>query len=272
MGKDPGDLSAERAEAERHYADFRRRRDDGEALDLSGVCASYPELAPELRALDQQWRYLQELLPSAVPAVMPPDALSSVVRAQESSTVPRQLGDYRILRDIGRGGMGVVYEAEEITLGRHVALKVLPAQAMLDGRVLERFRREAQAAGRLHHPNIVPVFGVGEHEGVPFYTMQFIEGDSLDKVIHKSRQLREAQDQPPSTNSSSGTDSSAERFRSLARLGLQVAEALAYAHGEGVVHRDIKPSNLILDPSGTVWVTESSSSTAVSPRTSIVIV
>ena len=170
MGSDPGDLSVERAEAERHYADFRRRLDDGETLDLNDVCASHPELASELRALDQRWKYLQDLLPSAVPAVVRPDALSPVVRAHESSTVPRQLGDYRILRDIGRGGMGVVYEAEEITLGRHVALKVLPAQAMLDGRVLERFRREAQAAGRLHHPNIVPVFGVGEHEGVRVIT------------------------------------------------------------------------------------------------------
>ena len=128
---------------------------------------------------------------------MPPDAPSSVGREHDSSTLPWQLGDYRILRKIGRGGMGIVYEAEESTLGRHVALKILPNQAMLDRQVLERFQREAQAAGRLHHPNIVPVFGVGAHEGVPFYTMQFVEGESLDKVIHGMRRQRETE--PTST-------------------------------------------------------------------------
>src|SRR5205085_8465057 len=91
-----------------------------------------------------------------------------------------RLGDYRILREVGRGGMGVVYEAEQESLGRHVALKVLPASALLNATYLERFRREAKAAARLHHTNIVPVFGVGEAEGVPFYAMQFIHGEGLD--------------------------------------------------------------------------------------------
>src|SRR5260370_4317384 len=89
---------------------------------------------------------------------------------------PERLGEYRILREVGRGGMGVVYEAEQESLGRHVALKVLPSSARMNPTYLERFRREAKAAAQLHHTNIVPVFGVGAAEGMHFYAMQFIRG------------------------------------------------------------------------------------------------
>src|SRR5205814_322053 len=102
-----------------------------------------------------------------------------------------RLGDYRILREVGRGGMGVVYEAEQLSLGRRVALKVLPAHALSGAQRLERFRREAKAAAKLHHTNIVPVFGVGEADGVHFYAMQFIRGEGLDKVLHDVRRLRQ---------------------------------------------------------------------------------
>jgi hypothetical protein len=112
-----------------------------------------------------------------------------------SEAVPslRQLGDYQILREIGRGGMGVVYEAQQLSLGRHVALKVLPSHALLDPRHLGRFRREARSAARLHHTNIVPVFGVGEQDGLHYYVMQFIPGLGLDTVLDELRRLR----QPP---------------------------------------------------------------------------
>ena len=100
---------------------------------------------------------------------------------------PRVLGDYRILREIGRGGMGVVYEAEQRSLNRRVALKVLPMAAALDARQFQRFQLEAQAAACLHHNNIVPVFAVGTEGGVPFYAMQYIEGRSLAEVIHELR-------------------------------------------------------------------------------------
>src|SRR5262249_25791728 len=86
----------------------------------------------------------------------------------------RQLGDYQILREVGRGGMGVVYEAQQLSLGRHVAIKVLPSHALLDPRQLGRFQREARSAAKLHHTNIVPVFGVGEQDGLHYYVMQFI--------------------------------------------------------------------------------------------------
>src|SRR5262249_55997332 len=98
--------------------------------------------------------------------------------------VPPQLGEYRLLREVGRGGMGVVYEAWQEALGRHVALKVLPFNSLAGPERLERFRREARAAARLHHTNIVPVFGVGEHQRIHYYPMQFIPPQSLDALPH----------------------------------------------------------------------------------------
>src|SRR5271166_5777505 len=112
----------------------------------------------------------------------------------ESSTPTREplerLGDYRILREVGRGGMGVVYEAEQISLGRRVALKVLPGHVTGDRKALERFHREAKSAARLHHTIIVPVFEVGREHDVSFYAMQLIQGQGLEQVIDELRRLR----------------------------------------------------------------------------------
>ncbi|TWT44876.1 Serine/threonine-protein kinase PrkC [Phycisphaerae bacterium RAS1] len=148
----------------------------------------------------------------------------------------RTLGDFRILREIGRGGMGVVYEAVQISLKRHVALKVLPASALLSGGAPERFRREAATAARLHHTNIVPVHASGVEDGVEYYAMQYIEGGSLASHLEWLRKSAA----PP------GRD----YFECVARWGMQAAEALAYAHANGAIHRDIKPSNLLLDRRG----------------------
>jgi WD40 repeat protein/tetratricopeptide (TPR) repeat protein len=159
----------------------------------------------------------------------------------EMPAVSGTWGEFRIVREIGRGGMGLVCEAFQDSLNRHVALKFLPEHGNLS-----RFRREAQAAGRLHHTNIVPVFGVGEHLGRHFYVMQYIAGRGLDAVL-KERAAAAA-----------GTGRSRARpdAREAARIGAQVAGALAYAHGQGVIHRDIKPSNLLLDDQGAVWITD----------------
>src|SRR5262249_704111 len=106
---------------------------------------------------------------------------------QAAQAEPHELGDFRILREIGRGGMGIVYEAEQISLGRRVALKVLPFAATLDARQSQRFQNEARAAAQLHHTNIVPVYAVGCERGVHFYAMQYIEGHGLADVISELR-------------------------------------------------------------------------------------
>src|SRR5437870_5280190 len=111
-------------------------------------------------------------------------------KASAAAAILQQLGDYQILREVGRGGMGVVYEAQQLSLGRHVAIKVLPSHALLDPRQLGRFQREARSAAKLHHTNIVPVFGVGEQDGLHYYVMQFIQGLGLDTVLDELRRLR----------------------------------------------------------------------------------
>lgn len=188
-----------------------------------------------------------------------------------------QLGDFLIKHEIGRGGMGVVYVAEQISLGRRVALKTLPFAAVMNQRQVARFKNEAQAAAGLHHPNIVPVHSVGCERGVHYFSMQWIEGQSLEQAIAQLRAEQQGETMPPNaaapSTARSRTRSTVEttvvnhittyksiRSRqfahSAARIGQQVAQALHYAHENGVIHRDIKPSNLLLDADGRVWVTD----------------
>jgi serine/threonine protein kinase len=160
------------------------------------------------------------------------------------------LGDFRLLREVGRGGMGIVYEAEQVSLGRRVALKVLPLAAGMDSRQLQRFKNEAQAAALLHHPNVVPVYAVGCERETYYYAMQFIEGPSLAAWAEGLRRPRQGRPAEPSP-------SRGEPFvRSIAELGWKAGAALEYAHQQGIVHRDIKPGNLLLDGRGELWVTD----------------
>jgi serine/threonine protein kinase len=187
-------------------------------------------------------------------------------------------GDFRLLREVGRGGMGVVYEAEQISLGRRVALKVLPFAATLNARQLQRFKNEAQAAACLHHTNIVPVFGIGCEHGIHYYSMQYIDGQTLAAVIaelqkdprpetddrngrtdlksvprehEKSASTIDDREHPTRFSilgpRSSVLDPRSSFFKMAAGLGIQAAEALDHAHQLGVVHRDIKPANLLLE-------------------------
>lgn len=156
-----------------------------------------------------------------------------------------RLGDFRIERELGRGGMGVVFEAVQESLGRRVALKVLPRASLLTGNQLARFQQEAQIAARLHHTNIVPVYGSGESDGYHWYAMQYIAGQSLD-------QWRAAQQERPPQ----GAGAWAGRARFVARVGAAAASALHSAHGQGTLHRDIKPGNFLLDAQDELWVTD----------------
>ena len=153
--------------------------------------------------------------------------------------------------------MGVVYEAEEERLSRRVALKVLPTSLLTQSKQIQRFEREARAAARLHHTNIVPVFGVGEERGYYYYFMQFIEGKSLATILREQSQASENRSALSRRHRPSrAADTKIDGYRRVAQIGLQVAEALDHAHRQGILHRDIKPSNLIQDEKGVVWVAD----------------
>jgi len=173
------------------------------------------------------------------------------------------LGDYRFVREIGRGGMGVVYEAEQLSLGRRVALKILPFAAALDPKQIQRFQNEARAAAWLRHPHIVAVHGVGCERGVHYYAMDYIEGRTLADVIHGLRQSTGLETAAPSRSTqpiagleTEASTSTSTYFRTAAALAAQAADALSHAHEQGIVHRDIKPANLLVDQRGAIWVTD----------------
>src|ERR1700689_62473 len=146
--------------------------------------------------------------------------------------IGQTVSHYRILGKLGGGGMGVVYEAEDLKLGRHVALKFIPDNLTGDPKALERFEREARAASQLNHPNICTIHSIEENNGHPFIVMEKLEGQSL-----KRRFTGQARDLEP-----------------ILDISIQVAEALAASHAKGIVHRDIKPANIFLTPSGQVKV------------------
>ena len=178
--------NSERDPVEMLAEEFVERHRRGERPSLTEYVNRRPDRADAIRELFPALIVMEELKPGDK---LVPDSDATVGVAKEQ--IPHQLGDYRILREVGRGGMGLVYEAEQVSLGRHVALKVLPALGLMNPTYLERFRREAKAAAKLHHTNIVPVFGVGDADGVHFYAMQFIRGEPLDKVLHDLRRLRQ---------------------------------------------------------------------------------
>jgi hypothetical protein len=170
------------SEVIRILEEYLEELEAGARLNPEEVAARCPELAEPLRACLASLAFLQD----AAQSLRGPGQPGLPAAADNLAELGR-LGDFRLVREVGRGGMGVVYEAEQISLGRRVALKVLPFAAALDARQLQRFKNEAQAAACLHHTNIVPVFGVGCERGVHFYAMQFIEGHTLAAVIAQLR-------------------------------------------------------------------------------------
>jgi serine/threonine protein kinase len=161
--------------------EFLERYRRGERPSVGDYTRRHPEMAEPIRRLLRALMLMEDVRPGPEPAA---DGLS------RTEAPPQRLGEYRIIREIGRGGMGVVYEAEQLSLGRRVALKVLPTGAEEELPQVQRFRREARAAARLHHTNIVPVFGVGEDNGTFYYVMQYIEGRPLNQVLAELRRIR----------------------------------------------------------------------------------
>lgn len=295
----------------------------GETPGVQSYSARYPELAEDIEDLLSSIALMEQL------GRCESDHREQLNALARRNPAIERLGDFDVVREIGRGGMGVVYEAVDRTLQRKVALKVLNDSALASQRQIDRFRRESKLAAQLHHTNIVSVYGVGEEDGRHFYAMQFVDGVSLHEIIDVMRRrpgsidgttlesragsanaidaaaalrrVRLSDSRNPETNARQGTTDSLQRsssslsgtgtvgtqhaaapdagardpaqlttkteegpdialgqdhWRTVARIGVQVADALHYAHGHGILHRDIKPANLLLDAHGTVWVAD----------------
>ena len=329
------DFDPERNPVEVLADEFSSRLRQGECPSVTEYVEKYPDLANEINDVFPSIALMEQL---GRKEQIDRNVAKSQAAFQE---IPVEtLGDYRLVKEIGRGGMGVVYEAVQESLGRRVALKILNSNLVSSPKQLQRFHREAQAAARLHHNNIVPVFGVGDQDGLHYYVMQIIDGVGLDEVLGELRRSRDdvgrssrPTDEHPSSmsavaaahalrsgslakprqpgssdhhwqasNSSSKVaelsasgighcdteeirggsvdsettaDTETERpsetnvklekasprlsevyWSSAARIGVQLADALHYAHSQRVLHRDIKPSNLLLDQRGNIWITD----------------
>lgn len=342
MTHPPTQYDPERHDPERHpfeiLADeFTERCRRGEHPTVEEYALRHPEHADQINRLFPSIMMIEQL-----GQVEHTDRRSAQTDAHRSHRTVERLGDYRIIQEIGRGGMGIVYEAVQESLGRRVAIKVLARQALLDQKHLRRFDREARTAAALHHTNIVPVFGVGAQNGYHYYVMQLIRGIGLDEVIAEFNRIGFDKGETKGTRSQDALDKGRashvnsvvrslhggtyfrprkpdlaeddeqlmdlgraprgsathtelantkadlinakdtsvdgnteaapeakqttpeeplrelgdDYWHSVATIGLQVSDALYYAHSQGTLHRDIKPANLLLDTEGIVWIAD----------------
>ncbi len=238
--------------------EFSERGRRGENPSIDTYIERYPDLAEGIRELFpivaalEQWKSDRE-------SELLRDHLPDQFNIQ-------QLGDCRIVREIGRGGMGVVFEGLQGALERRVAVKLLPWRiSMVPGRQ-ERFEQEARTIAKLGHANIVPIYSFGRHDDYAYYVMQYIESVGLNRIIERlaetqllwfSQEIAAARERPADAPAGQGQGGIRhDSWKMLARMVLQVAQALRHAHGQGVLHNDVKPANLLIDAAGRVWVTD----------------
>src|ERR1051325_4768698 len=244
MTADDNSMS-ERDEALRQViADYLQAEASGRPMERAQLLALHPALAEELQAFfadhDQARAWAEPMC--VVVAVTPPPATNDATIAHTPSaaadpqpgTTVRYFGDYELLEEIARGGMGVVYQGKQVTLNRVVALKMILAGQLASPAEVQRFHTEAEAAANLDHPNIVPIYEVGEHHNQHYFSMKFVEGGSL------------AQQVPRLVNDP----------KSVARLLALVARAVHHAHQRGILHRDLKPGNILIAKAGQPHVTD----------------
>ncbi|MEM9364489.1 MAG: serine/threonine-protein kinase [Planctomycetota bacterium] len=209
--------------------DYLASLEMGQSPDADALANEHPDIQNVFRA------YLSKLdalygVAVGFPSVGDSEPLREMAKGRGT------LGEFKIRREIARGGMGIVYEAWQESLSRTVAIKLLPMSLMIDQQQVARFKNESHAAGLLHHPHIVPVYEVGTEQGLHYYAMQFIDGISLDECV--------------------GDRPFHENWKQIRGWMICVARALHAAHETGVIHRDIKPSNLLLDRENKVWITD----------------
>ncbi len=229
---------------ERIVDQFTAELRDGKHPAIGDYQERHPKLAIEIADVLSSVAMIEQLKNGSVTRV---DYHSRF----ESVSDLKQIGNYTVVRELGRGGMGIVFEAIHESLGRRVAIKVMPTPLVDGKKQIERFRHEAAAAARLHHTNIVSVFGVGDGDGFLYYVMDWVDGSSLNAVIAEG--VTEYSTLAATTVAASR---GAEHFRWCAQLGAKLADALAYAHAANILHRDIKPANIVLDRKGTPWITD----------------
>lgn len=271
---------------ERIVEHFTQRIREGKLPSIAEYQDRFPGLRDDIEPLLSSVAMIEQLKSGD-------EAPASKRPALDQVSDLKRIGNYRVVRELGRGGMGIVFEAIHDELGRRVAIKVMPTPLMEGSNYIERFKREAQAAAKLHHTNIVSVFGVGKGPGFYYYVMDLVDGLGLNEVIFRlgnnpddtlvqrraqpvdvtqtdvsgyaeaetlefqvdpNRLQQEIADATPVTDFAPTIDKT--HFIWAAKMGASIADALAYAHETKILHRDIKPSNLMLDRKGVVWVTD----------------
>ncbi|MGE3808594.1 MAG: serine/threonine-protein kinase [Gemmataceae bacterium] len=213
------------------FLQLTQRMQAGERLELDALVQEHAEFADDLRELWPALILVEEL---AKPDDGEPPTLPASQGDLEAQPLPRAFGSYELLEEIGRGGMGVVFRARQPSLEREVAVKMLRSGTLASEAELARFRTEAQAAGKLAHSNIVPIFEVGSHDGQAYYSMALIEGTTLARL----------------------TSQGPIKPREAARLLVDICHAVQRAHEHGILHRDLKPSNILIDREGRPHVSD----------------
>ncbi len=225
---DPGD------EIRAHWAERLTTSMAESGFELEVFLREVPlEFHDELRRLARELHWVRRIVPGPLESALP--RIEAGMR----------LGDFELLRELGQGAMGIVFLAKQISLQRLVALKILPPQIVLTARQVERFRREAKSAARLRHPGIVPIYAVGEEEGVRFFAMEYVAGRTLHEELSALRRAR-SRGEPPGANDKLGSRAGRPYVEQAAAIAAQLADALDHAHRHGVIHRDVKPQNILI--------------------------